>query len=690
MTLTWPAASWSPVTDGEDLAVAYAAGSDTLGAPAVGTTSTQKTPITANLEFTTVTVPSSAATGVALNRTFVVRNNGPSAVTGLVVNFTLSHPSAITCTGGTVGGNNTVTPSCTYSGSTAVNATRSIALNATAAQVTAVGVGNPFTVSATASSPLAGDSPVATASTDIVAQAANLEFTTVTVPASAPNGVPLDRTVVVRNNGPQAVSGLVVSFTLSHPSVITCTGGTVGGNNTVTPSCTYSGSTAANATRSITLNATAAQVNAVGVGNSFTVAGSATSSLTPVPATMSASTAIVAQSGELEFSSVTIPEDWALGAAMTRTVVVRNNGPTAVTGLTVNFTLSHPSVITCTGGTVGSNNTSTPSCTYADATAVNGTRSISLNATTAQVNAVGAGNSSTVSATATSPATAVPAAMSASTLVHAELAGMTVTGGANPATVAAGAQLQQVVNVQRTGPSAASNVRIAAFLDPTFPLPSTPTCSTGGAVVQVDTHEVHCVWAAATSGTTTRTMTLTYPAAATHAAGAGATVNNLFAVTSDTFGPDASTTRSATVTAAPTAQLAVAGVIGSSEHVIGSGDLVYTVDAVNQGPAAVNPFILQAAHDGSLGTPTVSCPGSGTATPSVGGGNVAQCQWANTTSGTSRQMVLTFPTAGQSGGVAGDFTVTYTASSTSIAVNPVAGTLEATTVLVAPPEGEGP
>ena len=124
------------------------------------------------------------------------------------------------------------------------------------------------------------------------------------------------------------------------------------------------------------------------------------------------------------------------------------------------------------------------------------------------------------------------------------------------------------------------------------------------------------------------------------------------------------------------------GVTAPESLTIGSGPLVHRFDARNAGPTAVNPFIMEADHDGSLGTPTVVCSSGGTATPSVGGDSVARCQWGNTTNAEGQDRTMTVTWNVPTGTAPAPFDVVYTVSSTSTTVNAPSASATASTALV--------
>jgi uncharacterized repeat protein (TIGR01451 family) len=518
-----------------------------------------------------------------------------------------------------------------------------------------------------------------------------------TGPATWANGGTLVHTAAVTNAGPEPAEDLVITAALptdviANPTV-TCGAGGVQEIVVDQATCSYAGDTAAGATRTMTLTWAAASVVAAPVGTIIDVDFTGSSSTPGASASGSTSTERLPVTADLEFQTLTAPPQWATGASLVHTAVMRNVGPAVtgngvvITAILPGGTVPNPGVTCGTGGTSLTVGT-TATCTYAgSSSAVNATRTMTLTWTSAQVTTAGVGSTVGVTWSADSPITfGANAAGSTSTSIVAQLADMTVTGGANPATVLPTGTLAQAVNAQRTGPTGAANMRIIATIDPAFPAPTSFTCSSGGTATSTATTR-QCQWNGNTTGTTTRTLTVNWTAAVVGGAGIGAVVTTNFLVNSDTFGAPATAVRTTEVVAPaplPIADLDILGAISPETTTIGAGNLVHRVDARNTGPGAVNPFQINADHDGTLGTPTVTCSAGGTATASVGGDSLSRCQWGNTTSAEDqgRWMELSWPVPEGTSPAA--FPVTYTATSTSVAVTVVPDTLAVSTQLVAP------
>jgi hypothetical protein len=651
----------------------------------------------ANIQLLGLTAPERVQPGMTIDHTAQLRNAGPSSALNarLIADYdtALGEPTVVCSGTGTASTFPEIGRTrCTWLGVTPILGEQSMTLSWTTADDLVIPVAFATRFQATSSTDgTRGEGVIST----LVAEPVRADLSLVpTGPATWANGGNLVHTAAVTNAGPEPAEDVVITAALptdviANPTV-TCGAGGVQETVVDQATCTYAGDTAAGATRTMTLTWLAASVVAAPVGTIIDVDFTGTSSTPGASASGSTSTERLPVTADLEFSALNAPPQWATGANLVHSAVMRNIGP-AVTGNGVVITailpgapVPNPTVTCGTGGTALTVGT-TATCTYAtSSSAVNATRTMTLTWSTAQITTAGVGAVVGVTWSADSPITSgTNAAGATSTSIVAQLADMTVTGGANPATVLPTGTLAQAVTAQRTGPTGATNMRIIATIDPAFPAPTSFTCSTGATPSSTATTR-QCQWPS-TTGTTARTLTLNWTAAAVGGASVGDIVTTNFLVNSDTFGAPASAVRITEVVATPplpVADLAIVGVIAPETLIIGSGSLEHTVEAINNGPAAVNPFIMLSSHDGTLGTPTVTCSTGGTATPSVDGNPVARCQWANTTAGTARTMVLTW--AVPEGTSPAAFDVAHDVTSTSVAVTVEPDSLAASTNLVAP------
>jgi len=709
ITLTWSAAAADAVVDGTTITVDYLADSPTTGTSATGQTSTVVGPITADLELSATAAPPTWNNGGNLVHTGTVRNNGPAPATGFVISATL--PTTIVAPVASCSNSGVATQAapggvakCTYAAAVPATGTntRTITLTWTAAQAAAAGVGTVVEVSYDADSAVSGTNATGTTSSVIGVNTADLELSATSAPAVWNNGGSLVHTGTVRNNGPaSATSGFVISATLPPITtialpVVTCSNSGVASTVAGVTKCTYAAAVPATGTntRTITLTWTAAQAQAAGLGTVVTVTYDGDSAVSGVNASGSTTTTIGVTTANLAVTATTAPANAPTGGGLVHTATVTNQGPAATNAMVINATL--PTTIAAPVASCSNSGVATQAapggvakCTYPPATSIAAaaTRVITLTWSTASVNAAGAGAVVTVGYTADSAVFGADASGSTTSNIVPPQADMTFTGGANPATVTMGATLAQAGTATRTAGSLspATNMKVVATLDAGFPAPTSFTCSTGGTATSPTADTRQCLWAGDTTGTTARTLTLSWTAAAITSAGVGATADNTFVASSDTPGLTASTDRSATVTPAPalpTADLQVLGITAPESLTIGSGSLVHRFDARNGGPTAVNPFIMEADHDGTLGTPTVVCSSGGTATPSVGGDSLARCQWANTTNAEGQDRTMTVTWAVPPATPAANFDVVYTVSTTSATVNAPSASATGSTALL--------
>jgi uncharacterized repeat protein (TIGR01451 family) len=708
MTLTWSAAAADAVEDFTTITVDYLADSPTTGASATGQTSTEIGPITANLELSATSAPATWNNGGNLVHSGTLRNNGPAPATGVVLSATL--PTTIVAPVASCSNSGVATQAapggvakCTYAAAVPATGTntRTITLTWTAAQAAAAGVGTTVGVSYDGDSAVFGTNATGSTSSVIGVNTADLELSATSAPAVWNNGGTLVHTATVRNNGPAATNAMVINATL--PTTIAAPVASCSNSGVATQAapggvakCTYPAATsiAAAATRVMTLTWSAAQAQAAGVNTVVTVTYDADSPVSGTNATGSTTTTIGVTTANLAVTATTAPANAPTGGGLVHTATVTNQGPAATNAMVINATL--PTTIAAPVATCSNSGVATQAapggvakCTYPAATSIAAaaTRVMTLTWSASQVNAAGAGAVVTVGYTADSAVFGDDATGSTTSTIVPPQADLAFTGGANPATVNMGATLAQAGTAARTAGalSPATNMKIVATLDPDFPAPTSITCSTGGTASSPTADTRQCLWAGDTTGTTARTLTLNWTGAATTAAGAGATADNTFVASSDTPGLTATTLRSTLVNpppALPTAELQVLGITAPETLTIGSGSLVHRFDARNGGPAAVNPFIMEADHDGTLGTPTVVCSSGGTATASVGGDSLARCQWGNTTNGEGQDRTMTLTWAVPPATPAASFDVVYTVSTTSATVNAPSASATGSTALV--------
>ena len=237
--------------------------------------------------------PDPVAAGANLTYTALVTNIGPSAATGVTVSMPV--PANTTFVSGSVAGGGSCVAGasivCTFTGTVAVGSPRAVTIvvlvgaatpNATVINATA-------TVATTATDPVPGNNS-ATATTT-VATSANLALTFGASTTQTTLNVPVAFTASSQNLGPSDAQNVSITITLSpdfryssHSASAgaTCTVPQIGRSGVIT--CTWAGTTAVNATRTLAVNAYSNSP-----GNSSIMASTTSATTDPVLANNNAS-----------------------------------------------------------------------------------------------------------------------------------------------------------------------------------------------------------------------------------------------------------------------------------------------------------------------------------------------------------------------------------------------------------------
>ncbi|MTV23865.1 hypothetical protein FTX61_00285 [Nitriliruptoraceae bacterium ZYF776] len=678
MTLTWPT---DGVDDGTALHARYLATSDTAGRVGTAEATTVVADEVAILGLLSIDAPGQVVAGFeAIQHRVDIRNDGPSTAQDVRVdasyNDDLGTPTVTCSEGGTPDGD-----ACLWAGATDVDGER------WAAFVWAAPDGSGGTVldaEYVVTSATAGGGATARAATSVAAERADLTIVSSDATGRALPGETVRHEVVVGNTGPSAATALRLLADhdpVAGPPEVSCSDGGVASvlAEIDRARCVWLGATPAGAERTMVL--TWELDDDLALGSRLAVRHRATSDTAGADASTTTRTDVAAPvAADLDVTAVSAPEQWAPGANLVHRVEITNTGPEpaadveVLAGYTEAF--GTPTVTCSTGGTATSRVDDEPvgRCRWAGSTAAGVVRTVTVTWPNAQV--TGAWNDRDpdgdaprveVAFTASSTTPGTVASAETVTELTGAVADLAVTGGTAPATVLRGTQLVHSANVARSGPSAATDLTVTGTYDPDLPAPNV-TCSSGasGGVVTPDPETPNvrtCTWPS-TTGTTARTMTFTWPAATTADAAfaPGTAVESHFAGTSATpSNSTAAVTRRTEVTA-PTARPSIQGVTGPAQVTLGEGTLVQRIDARNDGPQALDPMVLLAAHDGRLGAPTVACSTGGTPTAAVDGEPLARCRWGSTTAGTARTMTLTWPLPAEA--EPGAFGVTWTATGT--------------------------
>ena len=171
-----------------------------------------------------------------------------------------------------------------------------------------------------------------TSQTTTIQAAADLEMFKTASPGTVIGGGEVLYTLTVRNNGPSVTGGFNVVDTL--PPNVTLVGSPTGADWTFTgPNGRYNGSLAVGASASYSFRGKV-NVGSGNIVNAATVSGGLLPDAVPDNNTAQVTTAVTAGADLLVSKSVS-PAPAAAGSAVTYTLTVRNDGPSAATGVVV-------------------------------------------------------------------------------------------------------------------------------------------------------------------------------------------------------------------------------------------------------------------------------------------------------------------------------------------------------------------
>jgi uncharacterized repeat protein (TIGR01451 family) len=287
---------------------------------------------------------------------------------------------------------------------------------------------------------------------------------TKTVDIAAPVvGTNVTFTLMVRNNGPAAATGVTANDPLPAGLTFVSASPTVGTYNSATGVWTI-GTLAAGAVATLTLAATAAGPAGTARTNTATVASAITD---PALSNNTASATVTPQAAptaDIALSKTVDDATPIVGANVTFTVTARNNGPSAATGVAVNdalpagltFVSATPSQGTYTSGTGAWN---------IGALALN--QQVTLAIVAAATGPVGTARTNTAARTASTPADPNATNDSASATVTPQVAptaDIAVTKTVDTASPVVGANVTFTVTAQNNGPNAATGVVVTDLL----------------------------------------------------------------------------------------------------------------------------------------------------------------------------------------------------------------------------------
>ena len=597
-----------------------------------GATDTDTLTPQADLSVTKTDGVGSAVPGTPNTYTIVVRNTGPSAVTGAGVADAL--PAGVTAASWTATGNSgggaVAGPA---SGTGALATTVNLPVNATVTFSFTVQVSPSTTGSLTNTAtviPPAGVTDTnltnnSATDTDTLTPQADLSITKTDGVTSVVPGTPNTYTIVVSNHGPSAVTGASVSDPLpAGVTAATWTATASSGGGTVTGPTTGSGALAT--TVDLPVDATVTFTFTVQVDPSATGSLTNTATVTPPagvtdtnPANNSATdTDTLTPQADLSITKTDGVTSAVPGTSTTYTIVVTNHGPS--TAVDQEVTDNFPSEITAVNWTAVASAGSSVA-------AASGTGNILTTVTllpggmaiftaVAQISplarreVVSLVNTATV---AVPPGDSTPDDNTATDIDSlTPLTGLSITKTDGTTTAVPGTSTTYTITVSNAGPSTATGATLAD------PLPAGVTAAswtfvseTGGGSV---TGPGSGTGALATTVTLPPGATLTFSFTATIDPAATGMLVNTATVTPPSGTPIGDTDID---TLTPQADLSVAKDDGKASAVPGTPD-TYTLTVSNAGPSTVTSLSLIDSVPAALLNPVFGTPSSGTYNPATG------------------------------------------------------------------------
>lgn len=421
----------------------------------------------------TMSIPSSVSRGQSFTATLLVRNTGGATALGVVPNPLLP---ASTTVSGTAAAVATVAPApADIPGGGTVAFTWTYLASGTGTLSLAAGARGTDRVTGQVI-----NAPAASSDTATVLAPSSLVITSLQLPSTISRGEPFELTMVVRNNGTAAVTGVLPN---PNPATLVATGGAGARSSTTLTPQTIAVGASATFTFSYTENGTAPGTLA------FTAGARGMTGTTAVNANPTSSNlALVVVPPSFVIDSVTVPARLSRGQSFDAVVVVRNSGGSAATGVLPTLTVASSGgaeatpvaalPLTIAGGM-------TASFTFPLVERGTGPGTLQLTATATGTDAANG-----------QPITSPPETSRTVTVETA--AALTVTAFSAPATIPRGTGFALSMTVRNTGEAAARSV---------LPIPSPPTATvTGGVVVTTAT----VVTPVTIPGNSTQTFTWLY------------------------------------------------------------------------------------------------------------------------------------------------------------------------------------
>ena len=554
----------------------------------------------ADLSITKTASPTTVTAGTTSTFTLVATNNGPSdasdvvitdpAVTGLEALSASTTQGTCTTTAGTVR-----CPAGTVANGSSVRVTITARVPATRAAGT---VTNTAAVTASTADPSTGNNSASAELT--VRSQADLVLTKTASPNPIQPGNPVTYTLRVTNNGPSQATGAAIVDSL--PDDTTFVSGDAG--------CTAAGQTVTCAVGTLAVGASATRTVVALIpdsfpGTSLTNTARVTSDNDPDTGNNTASF-ISSTNPQADLAlTKTAPASVTAGGQVTFTLLVRNAGPSAATGVSV----SDPLPAAVTNATATSTGGGTCTVTGQQVTCALGTLGNAATRTVTITGTVAAGTtatslSNTATVTSTGPGDPTTSNNSATaTSAIATSADVAVTLTAITPTVRAGDEVTYEVVARNNGPSTARNVVVSGLV----PAGMQPVPGSSGGACTVSANTVSCAIGDLPAGAS---GTLRFRALVLPSTPAGPITATAYIGSATPDSVPANNSDPETITVVTAADL-VATKTATPNPLVAGGSYLYTITAANRGPSDATAVTLVDTLPAGLGIDSVD-PSAGT------------------------------------------------------------------------------
>jgi uncharacterized repeat protein (TIGR01451 family) len=555
----------------------------------------------ADLAITKTDSPDPVNAGSNLAYTITATNNGPDPA--VTASFSDTLPAGTTfvslpavagwsCTTPAVGAGGTV--SCSNPSFAVGSAVFTLTTAVDAATAAGTVLSNTATITATTADPTPGNNS-ATATTTVAASA-DVSVTKTDTPDPVAPGSNLTYTITASNAGPSNAATVTVNDTLpagttfvslASPGGWSCTTPAVGAGGTV--SCSIASLTAGSAVFTLVVAVDAGATPGTVLSNTAT-ATSATSDPNPGNESGTATSTVGAGSADLSITKSGTPDPVVSGNNLTYTLTAGNAGPSSAANVSVNDTLpagttfvslTSPGGWSCTTPAVGA--AGTVSCSIAALAAGSSvfTLVVAVDAGIAPGSFVS--NTATIASTTADPNAGNDSA-TATIMVGAGSADLSITKTAAPEPVNAGSNLTYTLTVANAGPSNASTVTVndtlpagTSFVSLASPggwSCTTPAVGAGGTVA--------CSNASQVIGNAVFTLVVNVGASVSGGTVIANTATVASAATSDPNQGNESATANSTVSAPAT----ISGSKSAAGNLVPGGSVTYSIVLSNSGVSA--------------------------------------------------------------------------------------------------------